>query len=123
MKGAHEISALHKSECHGDRGHHQGSYSGDHELVQERTIALVLLCAGEQALYFFSQQHDCRQAQYAKRQRQECIEGGSPGTAGGGGCVRKVLAAAHHFAPGEFVKVDGYVCQEETQDDIAYVQA
>jgi hypothetical protein len=33
---------------------------------QERTIALVLLHAGEQALVFFSQRHDDRQAQYKK---------------------------------------------------------
>ncbi len=45
---------------------------------QEWTIALVLLCAGEQALQFFSQRHDGRQAQYEKCQHQERREGGSP---------------------------------------------
>jgi hypothetical protein len=97
MKGAREISTLHKSERHSDRGHHQGSHSGDQELVQERTIALALLCVGEQALVFFSLQHDGHQAQYKKCQRQERCEGGSPGAAGGGGRVHKVLAAAWHM--------------------------
>ncbi len=97
MKGNREISALHKNKHHGDRGHHQGSHSGDQELVQDMTITLVLLHAGGQALVFFSQKHDGRQAQYKRRQCQECREGGSPG-AGGGGHVHKVLEAAWHLA-------------------------
>jgi hypothetical protein len=89
MKGAHEISALHKSEQQCNQGHHL-----DQELVQEGTIALVLLRAGEQALIFFSQQHDGCQAQCKKHQCQERREGGRPGAAGSGGHVHKVLAAA-----------------------------
>jgi hypothetical protein len=38
-----EISTLHEIKRHGNKGHHWGSHSGDQELVQERTIALVLL--------------------------------------------------------------------------------
>jgi hypothetical protein len=90
---------------------------------QERTIALVLLRAGEQALVFFSQQHDDRQAQYNKRQRQECHEGGSPGTAGSGGHVHKVLEAAWHLALGSLEKFDSYVRQEEAGDEVVNVQA
>ena len=110
MKGAHKISALHKSERHGDRGHHQGSHSGDRELVQERTISLVLLRAGGQALVFFSQWHNGCQAQYKKCQHQERRESGSPTAAGGGGCVHEVLEAAQYLAlVGGPMKVDGYV--------------
>ncbi len=90
---------------------------------QERTSALVLLRAGEQALVFFSQRHDDPQAQYKKRQRQECHEGGSPGTAGSGGHVHKVLEAAWHLALGGLVKVDGYIRQEEAGDEAVNVQA
>jgi hypothetical protein len=115
MKGAHEISALHESERHGNWGHHQGSHNYG-ELVQERTIALVILCAQEQALVFFSQQHDGHQAQYNKCQHQERHKGGSPGAASDGGCVHEVLAAAWHLALRGLAKVDGYVCQEEAQD-------
>ncbi len=86
-------------------------------------MALVLLCAGEQARVFFSQKHDDRQAQYNKRQRQECHEGGSPGTAGNGGHVHEVLEAAWHLALGGLVKVDGYVCQQEAGDEVVNVQA
>ncbi len=56
------------------------------------------------------------------RQCQECCEGGSPGTAGSGGHVHKVLEAARHLALGGFVKVDGYVHQEEAGDEILNVQ-
>ncbi len=77
---------------------------------QERTIALVLLHAGEQALVFFSQQHDGHQAQYKKHQCQEHCEGSSPCTASSGGHVYKVLEAAWHALEG-LVKVDGYICQ------------
>jgi hypothetical protein len=90
---------------------------------QDRTIALVLLRAGEQALIFFNQQHDDHQAQYKKRQRQECREDGSPGTAGSGGHVHKVLEAAWHLALGGLVMVDGYVRQEEAGDEVVNVQA
>jgi hypothetical protein len=57
MMGIREISTLHKIKRHGNKGkgHHQGSHSGDQELVQERTNALVLLHAGEQALVLNSQ--------------------------------------------------------------------
>ena len=58
MKGAHESSALPESKHHGNWGHHQDSHSGDQELVRERTIALVLLRAGDQVLVLFSQQCD-----------------------------------------------------------------
>ncbi len=122
--GAREISTLHEIKRHGDQGHHRGSHSGDQELVQERTIALVLLRAGEEALVFFSQWHNGCQAQYKKRQRQERCEGGSPGAAGGGGCVHEVLEAAQFLAlVGGLVKVDGYVRQEEAQDKVVNVQA
>ena len=66
MKGTHESFALPESKHRGDWGHHRGSHSGDQELVQERTIALVLLCSEDQVLVLFSQQHDNRQAQYKK---------------------------------------------------------
>ncbi len=89
----------------------------------ERTIALVLLRVGEQALVFFSQQHDDRQAQYKKRLHQECREGDSPGTAGTGGHVHDVLKAAWHLALGGLVKIDGYVHQEEAGDEVVNVQA
>ena len=89
---------------------------------QERTISLVLLCVGEQAFVFFSQQHDDRQAQYKKRQHQECREGSCPGTAGSGGHVYKVLEAAWHLALGGLVKVDGYIHQEEARDEVVNVQ-
>ncbi len=123
MKGTREISAIHKSRGHGDRGHHWGSHSGDQELVWERTNALVLLSAGEQALVFSSQQHDGCQAQYKKRQCQERCEGGSPGTAGSCGCVHEVLAATRHLSLGGLVKVDGCVCKEENHDEVVNVQA
>ncbi len=124
MKGAREISTLHKSKRHSNKGHHQGSHSEDHELVQERTIAFVLLHAGELALVFFSQWHDGPQAQYENHQRQERHEGGSPGAAGGGGHVLKGLAAAWHLALiRRLVKVDGYICQEEAQDEVVNVQS
>jgi hypothetical protein len=123
MKGAREISALYKSDRHGNQGHHRGSHSGDQELVQERTIALVLLHAGEQALVFFSQKHDGRQAQHEMHQCQECHEGGSPSAAGGGGHVHIVLAAAQHLALGGLVMVDDYICQEEAQDEVSNVKA
>ncbi len=122
--GTREISTLHEIKHHGNQGHHWGSHSGDWELVQERTIALVLFRAGEQALVFFSQWHNGCQAQYKKHQHQERCEGSSPGTAGGGGCVHKVLEAAQYLAPvGGLVKVDGYVRQEEAQDKVVNVQA
>ena len=76
MKDACKISTLHKSERHGNLGHYWGSHSEDQELVWERTIALVILFVAEQALVFLSQQHDGCQAQYKKRQHQECREGG-----------------------------------------------
>jgi hypothetical protein len=38
-------------------------------------------------------------------------EGDSPGTAGGGSRVHKVLASTWHFALGGLMKVDGYICQ------------
>jgi hypothetical protein len=50
-------------------------------------------------------------------------EGDSPGTAGGGGRVHKVLASAWHFALRGLVKVDGYICQEEAQDEVVNVLA
>ncbi len=120
MKGAREVSTLHESERHCDWGHHQDSHR-DEELVQERTIALVLICAGKQALVFFSQQHDCCQAQYKKYQCQECHEGGNPCATSSGGHVHKVLEAAWHLALRELVKVDGYVRQEEAQDEVENV--
>jgi hypothetical protein len=123
MKITSEISTLRKSKRHGIRGHHQGSHSGDWELVQKRTIILVLLRAGKQALVFFSQQHDGRHAQYKKCQCQERHEGGSPRAAGSGGHVHKVLAAAQHLALGRFMNVDGYIHQEEAQDEVLNVQA
>ncbi len=54
MMGTREISTLHEIKHHGNQVHHLGSHSGDQELVQERTIALVLLCVGDQALVVFS---------------------------------------------------------------------
>jgi hypothetical protein len=89
---------------------------------QKRTFARVLLRAGEQALVFFSKRH-YRQAQYKKRQCQECHEGSSPGTTGSGGHVHKVLEAAWHLALGGLVKVDGYIRQEEAGDEVVNVQA
>ncbi len=122
--GAQEISTLHEIKHHGNQGHHQGSNSGDQELVQERTIALVLLRAGEQALVFFSQWHNGCQAQYKKCHRQEHCEGSSRGAAGGGGCVHEVLEAAQYLTLVRgLVKVDGYVHQEEAQDKVVNVQA
>ncbi len=57
-------------------------------------------------------------------QRHECCESGSPGAAGVGGCVHKVIEAAHYLTlVGGFVKVDGYVGQEEAQDKVVNVQA
>ncbi len=114
MKGAHEISALHECKHHGNLGHHRGSHSGDQELVWERTITLVRLCAGEQALISFRQQHDGRQTQYKQHQHKERREGSH---------VHKVLEAAWHLALGGLVKVDGYLCQEEAQDEVVNVQA
>ena len=64
MKGTHENSALPESEHHGDWRYHRGSHSRDQELVQERTIALVLLRVGDQVLVLFSQLCDDRQAAY-----------------------------------------------------------
>ncbi len=122
MKGAREISALSESERHGDQGHHQGSHR-DGELVWESTIALILLRAGEQALVFFSQQHDGCQAQYKKHQYQEHREGGSPGAASSGGRVQKVLEAAWQLALRGLAKVDGFIRQEEAQDEVVNVQA
>ncbi len=75
------------------------------------------------AIIFFSQQHDGRKAQYKKHQRQERHEGGRPGAAGGGGCVHEVLEAAWHLTLGGLVKVDGYIRQEEDQDEVVNVQA
>ncbi len=55
---------------------------------------------------------------------QEQCEGSSPGAAGGGGCVHKVLEAAQYLALVRgLMKVDGYVCQEEAQDEVVNVQA
>jgi hypothetical protein len=51
MMGAREISTHHETKCHGSQGHHQGSHSGDQELVQERTIALVLSTQENKLLY------------------------------------------------------------------------
>ncbi len=51
------------------------------------------------------------------------VKAADPGTAGGGGRVHKVLAAAWHLALGGLVKVDGYVHQEEAQDEVVNVQA
>ncbi len=117
--GTRGISTLHESKCHGDQGHHQGSHSGDQELVIKRTIALVLLCVGEQALVFFSQQRNGCQAQYKQRQHQERYEGSIPGS----GCVNEVLEAAWHLAlVGGLVKIDGYVRQEDAQDKVVNVQ-
>ncbi len=48
---------------------------------------------------------------------------GSPGAAGSGGRVLEVLEAALHLALGWLVKVDGYVSQEEVQDEVVNVQA
>ncbi len=122
--GTREISTLHEIKRHGDQGHHWSSHSGDQELVQERTIALVLLPAGEQALVFFSQWHNGCQAQYKKCQHQERRESGSPTAAGGGGCVHEVLKSAQYLALiGGLVKVDGYIRQEEAQDKVVNVQA
>ncbi len=123
MKGTREISALHKSKRHSNWGQHQGSHSGDWIWFWEETIALVFLCVGEQALVFFSQQHNGCQAQYKNRQCQECCEDGSPGAAGSGGCVHEVLEAAPYLTLGGLVKVDGYVCQEEARDEVINVQA
>ena len=121
---AREISALHESKHHGNEGHHRGSHSGDQELVQEKIIALVLLHAGKQALVFFSQWHNGCQAQYNKGQHQECFEGGSPSAIGSGGCVQEVLEAARYLAlVGGLVKGDGYVRQEEAQDNVVNGQA
>ncbi len=84
---------------------------------------LVLLRAGEQALVFFNQWHNGCQAQYKKRQCQECCEGSSPGAPSGGGCVHKVIEAAQYLALIRgLVKVDGYVRQEEAQDKVLNVQ-
>ncbi len=122
--GAREISTLPEINRHGNQGDHQGSHSGDRELVQERTIALVLLRAEEQALVLLSQWHNGCQAQYKKRQRQERCEGGGPGAAGGGGCVHEFLEAAQFLALVRgLMKVDGYVRQDEAQDKVVHVQA
>jgi hypothetical protein len=115
MQGICEISVLHKCKRHNNWRHHQGSHSGDQELVQKRTITLVLLCARGEDLVFFSKPHHGHQTQYKKRQRKERHEGGSPRTTGGGGCVNQVLEAAWHLALGGLVKVDGYLHQEEDQ--------
>jgi hypothetical protein len=57
-------------------------------------------------------------------QHQEHCEGGSPGAAGGGGCVYEVLEAAQYLTlVGGLVKVDGYFCQEEAQDKVVNEQA
>jgi hypothetical protein len=57
-------------------------------------------------------------------QRQERCEGSSPGTAGGGGCVHKVLEAAQYLALVRgLVKVDGYAHQEEAQNKVVNIQA
>ncbi len=59
-----------------------------------------------------------------KCQRLERCEGGSPGAAGGGGCVHKFLEAAQYLVLVRgLVKVDGYVCQEEAQNKVVIVQA
>jgi hypothetical protein len=122
MMGTREISTLHEIKRHGDQGHHQGSHSGDQELVQERTIALFLLRAGEQALVFFSQCHNGCQAK-KKSQRQEHCEGGNPSAAGSGGCVQEILDAAQYLAlVGGLMKVDGYIRQEKAQDKVVKVQ-
>ncbi len=92
-----------KASATATQGHHRGSHSGDQELVQERAIALILLHPGGQALVFFSQWHDGCQAQNCQEHR----EGGSPGAAGSGGHVHKVLEAPQHLALGGLVKVDG----------------
>ncbi len=86
---------------------------GINNWFQERTVALVLLRTGEQALVFFSQQNDGRQAQYEKHQHQERHESGSLGATGSGGHVHKVLEAAWHLPFGGLVKVDGYIHKEE----------
>ncbi len=41
----------------------------------------------------------------------------------GGSRVHEALEAARHLALGGFVKVDGYVRQEEAQDEVGNVQA
>jgi hypothetical protein len=52
------------------------------------------------------------------------LECGSPGTIGGGRCVHKVLEAAQYLALiGGLAKVDGYIHQEEAQDNVVNVQA
>ncbi len=76
--GACEISTLQEIKRHGDQEHHRGSHNRDQKLVQERTVALVLLRAGEQAFVFFSQGHNGCQAQYKKCQCQECFEAAAP---------------------------------------------
>jgi hypothetical protein len=45
-------------------------------------------------------------------QCEERFEGGSPGAAGGGGCVQEVHAVTWHLAIGGLVKVNGYIHQE-----------
>jgi hypothetical protein len=110
MKGARKISALHKSKCHGNRGHHRGSHSGDQELFQERTIALVLLCVGNKLLYssasnMMGVKHNTKSAntKNAMKAAAQALLG----------LVHEVLAAARHLALGGLVKVDGYIHQEE----------
>ncbi len=105
MKVAREISLSAKASTTATRGITKAATVGIENWFQERTNALVLLHVGEQALIFFSQQHDGCQAQYEKRQCQECCEGSSPGAAGSGGRVHKVLEAARHLALGGLVKV------------------
>ncbi len=109
MKVTREISFSKKASATATGGITKATTVGIGNWFQERTITLVLLHAGEQALVFFSQQHDGCQAQYEKCQHQERCEGNSPGAAGSGGRVHKVLEAARHLALRGLMKVDGYV--------------
>ncbi len=80
---------------------------------------------GEHALVFFSQQHAGHQAQQDKCHCQERHEGSSLGAAGSDGRVYKVIAATRHLAlgVGGLMKVDGYIRQEEAQDEVVNVKA
>jgi hypothetical protein len=51
MKGTGEISALLKSECHGDRGHHRGSHSGDQERFKRGQLPLSSSVREDRLLY------------------------------------------------------------------------
>jgi hypothetical protein len=115
MKGIHEISYLHKSKCHGNQGHHQGSHSGDQELVFLWPL-LWGSCILQPAIWWLS-------STLQKAPMPRMPWRWQPRPAGSGGHVHKVLENAWHHALGGLVKVDGYIPQEETRDEAVNVQA